>query len=132
VLIDLIFAPAGLEMTDAVFERADSISVMAVAMPVMALEDVLATKLLAIDEHSLNYGSLLGIARSLREQIDWPALESRTTRSPYARAFFTLVNELGIAPSGEQLAQLPSANRVRVLTSEQSGESKRLSPLGFG
>jgi Uncharacterised nucleotidyltransferase len=120
VMIDLIFAPAGLEMTDAVLQRADTISVMAVATPVMALEDVLATKLMAIDEHSLDYGSLLGIARSLREQIDWRALETRTAQSPYARAFFTLVTELGIAPSLERPAGLTSAKRVRVLTHEHT------------
>src|SRR3989442_416711 len=39
VMIDLIFHPAGLEMTDKVIERADTIPVMAIATPVMALED---------------------------------------------------------------------------------------------
>jgi hypothetical protein len=105
VMIDLIFAPAGLEMSDEVFARAETLSVLALATPVMALEDVLATKLLALDEHSLDYSGLLGIARALREQIDWAALRARAGRSAYARPFFTLVEELGIADasSGEWL-----------------------------
>ena len=37
VLIDLIFNPAGLEMTDDVFARADMLPVFAIATPVMSL-----------------------------------------------------------------------------------------------
>jgi Uncharacterised nucleotidyltransferase len=114
VMIDLIFCPAGLEMTDEVFERADWISVMSVNMPVMALDDVLTTKLHALDEHSLDYTQLLGIARSLREQINWRLLRARCTDSPYAKAFFTLVAELGVAPAAAARPAQPSA-RVRVL-----------------
>jgi hypothetical protein len=98
VLIDVIFRPSGLEITDEVLARTDQISVLAVATPVMALEDVLLTKLKAMNEHSLDYCSLLGIARAVREQIDWRSLAQRADDSPYAAAFFTLVSELGVAP----------------------------------
>ena len=37
------------------------------------------------------------IARSLREQIDWDELRRRTDESAYAKPFFTLVEELGLA-----------------------------------
>lgn len=114
VLVDLIFKPSGLELTDEVLDRADNISVMAVGTPVMALEDVLVTMLMALDEHSLDYTRLLAIARSLREQIDFDRLRLRTTDSPYAQAFFTLVHGLGIArvdrPGGHE-----AHSRVRVL-----------------
>lgn len=112
VLIDLIFSPAGLEMTDDVFDRADWISVEAVRMHVMALDDVLATKLAALNEHALDYSSLLAIARALREQIDWPRLQARTVWSPYAQAFLFLVRELGIAPNH---APAPAERRVRIV-----------------
>ena len=117
VLIDLIFEPSGVKIDDHVFDRADTISVLSVSTPVMALEDVLATKLNALDEHSLDYTSLLGIARALREQINWQELQARTTGSPYAAAFFTLVRELGIAPAQpeQQTGALP---RVRVVSGE--------------
>lgn len=116
VLIDLIFNPAGLEMTDEVLARAEMLPVFAIATPVMALEDMLQTKLLALGERSLDYSALLGIARSVREQVDWRALEARTAGSPYARAFFTLVKELGIATS-EQPAAHEHGARVRVMPS---------------
>jgi hypothetical protein len=60
----------------------------------------LTTKLMALDEHSLDYGSLLGIVRACREQVDWVQLRRRTSASPYARAFFALTDELGISPAG--------------------------------
>ena len=116
VLIDLIFEPSWLELNDEVFERADAISVLAVSTPVMALEDVLSTKLHALSEHSLDYGNLVAIARSVREQIDWPQLRARTSDSPYAPAFFTLVEQLGIAAPQSRAAKGP-ASRVRVIGS---------------
>jgi hypothetical protein len=105
VLIDVIFAPKGGPIDDAIFERADVLEVAAVRMKVMALEDVMVTKLLALGEHELDYESVLVISRSLREQIDWEDVRSRTAESPYARAFFYLLEELGLferprAPSG--------------------------------
>jgi predicted nucleotidyltransferase len=99
VLLDIIFNPKGLEMTDEVLDRAEDIDVLAIRMPVMSIEDMLTTKLLALDEHSLDYTSLIQIARALREMIDWEALRRRTAGSPYARPFFVLAEELDIAPS---------------------------------
>jgi hypothetical protein len=116
VLIDVIFHPSGLEIDDAVLERADMISVMAVETRVMALEDVLVTMLSAIDEHTLDYSRLIAIARSLREQIDWPRLWARTSGSPFSRAFRTLVEDLEIGPPKAGPSE-PSRSRVRVLRS---------------
>lgn len=96
VMVDVIFRPKGLEMTDEVIERADELDVLAIRMPVMALEDMLTTKLLSLDEHSLSYTSLIQIARALREQIDWASLRERTSTSPYAKPFFVLAEELGL------------------------------------
>jgi hypothetical protein len=99
VLIDLIFGPSGIEMTDDVIERGDVLNVLAMELRVMSLEDVLTTKLEALTEHELDYSSLLRIARALREQIDWQAVRDRTEGSPYAKAFFVLVEELEISPA---------------------------------
>jgi predicted nucleotidyltransferase len=96
VMVDLIFEPTGVAITDETFERADDMEVEAVSMKTMSLEDVLMTKLLAFDEQSLDYKPLLQIARSLREQVDWNEVRRRTAGSPYAAAFFTLLEELGI------------------------------------
>jgi hypothetical protein len=107
VMIDLIFQPSGLELNDEVFARADQLSVMAIGMPVMALEDALVTMLYALDEHALDYAQILLIARALREQIDWRELRARAAGSPYAKAFLTMVEELGIAPEPASSAERP-------------------------
>ena len=98
VLVDVIFRPVGDEVDGAMFERAHELEVNAVPMKVMSLEDLMVTKLLALDEHELDYERPLEFARSLRERIDWNDVRSRTRRSPYAKAFFTMVEELGIVP----------------------------------
>ena len=99
VLIDLIFEPVGLPITDATLERADFLEVEAVGMRVLALEDILVTKLLALDEQALDYQSLVQMARPVREQVDWDEVRARTADSPYAAAFFTLVERLGVVES---------------------------------
>jgi hypothetical protein len=98
VLIDLIFAPRGLEVTDEVIARGEQLHVLGITIPVMSIEDVLATKLLALHEHELDFTGLIRIARAVREQIDWRYLRGRTRDSPYAEAFFVLCEALEIAP----------------------------------
>ncbi len=117
VLVDIIFGPSGLEVTDEVLARADTIPVMSVATPVMAIEDMLITMLFSMDEHCLDYGPVVGIVRSLREQIDWPSLRARCAGSAYAKAFLTLVEELGIAPRAAARTPAAGQSRVRVVPS---------------
>jgi hypothetical protein len=99
VLIDVIFEPRGLDVTDELLERGEVLHVLGISIPVMSIDDVMATKLRALDEHGLDYTGLLEIARALREQIDWPALRRRTGGYAYAAPFFTLVEELDIVPA---------------------------------
>jgi hypothetical protein len=69
-------------------------------MPVLRPEDVLVTKLLAMREHEVDYESVLEVTRALRERVDWPLLRELTAGSPYAQAYFTLCEELGLVPAG--------------------------------
>lgn len=96
VLVDLIFRPVGEPVDDALFERAVELEVNAVPMLVMSPEDVLVTKLRALSEHELDYERPLEFARALRERIDWDDVRERTGDSPYAKAFFTMIEELDV------------------------------------
>ena len=91
-----IFSPQGGPIDDESFERADELEVHATRLKVAAVEDVLAQKLLALNEQQPDYSSVLEIARSLREQIDWDDVRKRTQDAPFAKAFFTLLDELEI------------------------------------
>jgi hypothetical protein len=95
-LVDVIFRPAGGAIEDEHFERATVMEVNALRLRVASIDDVLVTKLLAITEQEPDYRAILEVARSLREQVDWNDVEARTKQSPFARAFFTLGEGLGI------------------------------------
>jgi Uncharacterised nucleotidyltransferase len=97
-MIDLIFAPnSNPEVVPDILARSEELEIYAITMNVMSVTDVLATKLLTLKEHELDYESVLEIARSCREQVDWALLRKQTAESPYAKAFFTLAEELGLA-----------------------------------
>lgn len=96
VLIDVIFNPSGLAITDEVIDNAEEREILAQAMKILSLEDLVITKLACLREHELDYDPLLEIARSLREQIDWNEVRRRAPDNPYVRAFFTLAEGLEI------------------------------------
>lgn len=114
VLVDVIHTPRGVPITDEVLARGHERHLCALLVPVMALEDVLTTKLLALDEHRLDLTDLLQIARAVREQVDWELLRTRTEESPYAAAFLTLVERLEIAQaaSAREAAAVPFGRRA--------------------
>jgi predicted nucleotidyltransferase len=99
VLIDLIFDPQGGPIDDELLARCEDLEVHAMRMKVAPLEDVLTEKLLALSEQQLDFASVLELARSLREQVDWDEVRVRTESSPFAKAYFTLLEELEIVPT---------------------------------
>ena len=110
-LVDLIFGPKGLMISDEVIARGEPMSVLGMEIRVMALS-----------EHALRYERLLQIARSLREQVAWDAVRDRTAQSPFARAFFVLAEGLEILPSGG--VETARQAHVRVVTPQGSSGSR--------
>jgi hypothetical protein len=118
VLVDLIFEFSGAESVEALLDRSEVLPVESVPLPVLHLDDVVVSKLAALDEHALDLAGPLQIARALREQIDWGDVRRRTAASPYAHGFLAMLEALGViaAPSDPVAPRTgaPSA-RVRVL-----------------
>jgi putative nucleotidyltransferase-like protein len=113
VLVDLIWDLEGLEDPEQLLARAEELSVHAVRMPVLAIDDVVVSMLCALDEHELDLAGPLAIARSLREQVDWRDVRDRTAHSPYARGFLALLEALDIiSPAAAARTDQP---RVRVV-----------------
>jgi predicted nucleotidyltransferase len=108
VLVDLIFDPKGLHVDDAVFERSEAVSVFGLEVRAMPLEDVLITKLRSMHDHYLDYDPLLQMARAVRERVDWDRVRAETSDSPYAAAFFTLIEGLELISSAR-----PEGGRAR-------------------
>ena len=100
IVVDILFEPRGLEVNDDVIARGRELHVLAIDVRVMALEDVLHSKLEALDEHSADFSGLIGLARAVREQVDWDDVRSRTDNSAFARGFFVILEGLGVLPVG--------------------------------
>ena len=95
--VDVLWRTCGIPVEQALIDRAEDMPVLSVHMPVLEATDIVVTKLMALDEHYCDYSRLLPVARALREQIDWSFVRARAGSSPFAQAFMTLVEGLGIA-----------------------------------
>ena len=111
VLVDLIWAPMGLEVNAAVLAAARTLNVDGMEMPALAPTDVLTSKLLALNERHLDFEGLLAIVRGVREQVDWAELRRRTEDKPLARSFLYMAGELGLI-SGEAPEATPAGVRT--------------------
>jgi hypothetical protein len=96
ILVDLIWAPMGLPVTDEVLRAARMVNVDGMEVPALAPTDVLTSKLLALNESHLDFEGLLAIVRGVREQVDWAELRRRTEDKPLARSFLYMAGELGL------------------------------------
>ncbi|MEU7034675.1 nucleotidyltransferase family protein [Streptomyces sp. NPDC046237] len=96
--IDLIFALANRPVTTELLERAESLPVDSVHMPVLAPTDLLSSRLAALSEHHCDFGALLPVARGLRERVDWARLREEHGEEPMPGAFLYLLERLGVIP----------------------------------
>jgi hypothetical protein len=111
VLVDLIFDPKGNPVTDELLARGTEMEVLAITVRVMAPEDVLVSKLLALHEQEVDYRSLIQMTRAVREQVDWDDVRARTSGSPFARAFFMIAEGLELVES--QAVDVANSGRAR-------------------
>jgi hypothetical protein len=108
ILVDLIWAPMGLQVTDDVLRAARPVNVDGLPVPALAPTDVLTSKLLALNEGHLDFEGLLAMVRGVREQVDWPQLRRRTRAQPLARSFLYMAGELGLIPDARAGAPTPA------------------------
>lgn len=96
-LVDLIFRPVLRPVTDDLLADADELAVGGSHVPVISATVLMAYKLMAMNEHACDFAPSLTLARSLREQIDWPRLQTDVSESPFALAGLVLIKGLKIA-----------------------------------
>ncbi|MET9537432.1 nucleotidyltransferase family protein [Streptomyces sp. NPDC006553] len=96
--IDLIFALAGRPVTTELLDRATTLPVDSVHMPVIDPTDLMTGRLAALSEHHCDYGPLLPVARGLRERVDWDRVRRDSGDRPMAAAFLYLLELLDVIP----------------------------------
>ena len=72
--------------------------VLSVHMPVLTATDIVATKLMALDEHYCDFSRMLPVARALREQVDWAEVRRAVADNDFAVVFLELLDRLDVVP----------------------------------
>jgi hypothetical protein len=106
-MVDLIYRPVESPVTDATLRDTEMLSVESIYMPVLSATQLMIHKLLSYTQHYCDFATGLPVARSLREKIDWDRVRNETAGSPYAEAFFVLLDRLDVVP-------LPGNNHMTV------------------
>jgi Uncharacterised nucleotidyltransferase len=97
-MVDLIHRPIETPVTNETFRETVMRVVDAIHMPVLSATQLMVHKLLSFSQHYCDFAKGLPLARSLREQIDWDRVRKETAHSPYAEAFFLLLDRLHVVP----------------------------------
>lgn len=97
-MVDVLHRGSGASVTQ-MLEDATDVEVISVEMPVLSATDVVVSKLLALDEHYCDMGTVLPVVRALREQVDWDRVRERTKGEPFAETVLFLVERLGVLPA---------------------------------
>jgi hypothetical protein len=95
-MVDVIFRAGSVPITRDRFVDADELEVESVLMPVLSTTVLMGDKLNALEEHACNFGNVLPVARSVREQVDWGQVAEHTKENPFATSFLFLLEQLGI------------------------------------
>lgn len=107
-MVDVIFRVNGVPIGRERFEDAEVIEVESVQMAVLPATVLMADKLGAMEEHACNFTVAIPVARAVREQVDWPAVQAATADNPFAQAFLGLLETLDVVPTRGGGASVPT------------------------
>ncbi|TKJ16608.1 nucleotidyltransferase family protein [Blastococcus sp. CCUG 61487] len=96
VFVDVLWRTCGHPVETDLIERAETMPVLSVHMPVLTATDIMTTKLMALEEHYCDFGRMLPVARALREQVDWPLVARDVAGNDFAVVFLVLLARLGV------------------------------------
>ncbi|MFI5972378.1 hypothetical protein [Streptomyces sp. NPDC051452] len=94
--IDIIFALAHEPVTKDMLDRAEFLPVDSVLMPVLSPTDLIRSLISAFSEHYCDFGSVLPVARAVREKVDWDAVRAACGEQPMPAAFLFLLERLNV------------------------------------
>ena len=94
--VDVLWRTCGRPVEGDLIERAETMPVLSVHMPVLAATDILVSKLMALDEHYCDFSRLLPVARALREQVEWATVQREIADNDFAVVFLELLVRLSV------------------------------------
>ena len=100
--VDVLWRTCGHPVESDLIDRSEVLPVLSVQMPVLLATDIVVTKLMTLDEHYCDFSRMLPVARALREQVDWAAVEKAVAENDFAVVFLQLLERLGVV--GEPLS----------------------------
>jgi hypothetical protein len=100
--IDIIFDLAHEPVTKDMLDRAQFLPVDSVLMPVLSPTDLIRSLISAFSEHYCDFGSVLPVARAVREKVDWDAVRAACGDQPMPAAFLFLLERLNVIDPREE------------------------------
>ncbi|PKW11748.1 Uncharacterised nucleotidyltransferase [Streptomyces sp. 1222.5] len=94
--VDVIFALAHQPVTKDMLDRAHVLPVDSVLMPVLCPTDLIHSLISAFSEHYCDFGSVLPVARAVREKVDWDVVREECGDQPMPAAFLFLLERLNV------------------------------------
>jgi hypothetical protein len=95
VVVDVLHRGSGRPLAEALAD-AEVREVISVEMPVLSATDLVVAKMLALDEHACDLGTVLPVARALRELVDWSRVREWTSGDPFAETVLFLLERLDV------------------------------------
>lgn len=99
--VDIIFALAHQPVTRDMLDRAHVLPVDSVLMPVLSPTDLIRSLISAFSEHYCDFGSVLPVARAVREKVDWDEVRTTCGDQPMPAAFLFLLERLNVIDAQE-------------------------------
>ena len=95
-MVDVLYRLSGDPVSRGRLEDVDELEVESVRMPVFSTTKLMLDKLNALEEHACDLGTILPVARAVREQVDWRQVAEQTEGNDFAVAALFLLARLGI------------------------------------
>ena len=95
-MVDVLYRLSGDPVSRGRLEDVDELEVESVRMPVFSTTKLMVDKLNALEEHACDFGTILPVARAVREQVDWRQVAEQTEGNDFAVAALFLLARLGI------------------------------------
>ncbi|WP_244963142.1 hypothetical protein [Nocardioides dongkuii] len=95
-MVDVLFRVNGRTVERGALAEVDEVEVESVRMPVLSATALMGHKLNALEEHACDFGTVLPVARAVREQVDWDEVRRETEGNDFAVAFVVLLERLGV------------------------------------